>query len=142
MTTSDIISMVCSGISLIATIIIAVLQIIQSNRMEKFEHKQDERDEKRHEEDIKAEAVTFISKYYHDRGLIPLCAMAAMHNDLYYYSREMYREFCCKTVEVQNRILKYLELKSVLMRFRNLLIFIFQMVNFLFMRMVNILSEV
>lgn len=110
MTTSDIISMVCSGISLIATIIIAVLQIIQSNRMEKFEHKQDERDEKRHEEDIKAEAVTFISKYYHDRGLIPLCAMAAMHNDLYYYSREMYREFCCKTVEVQNRILKYLEL--------------------------------
>lgn len=50
---------------------------------------------------------SFISKYYKDRGLIPLCAIATMYNDLFYYNREMYREFCCCTKEVQNRILEY-----------------------------------
>lgn len=75
--------------------------------MEKFERRQDERDERRHAEEVKSQAVSFISKHYSDRGLIPLCAMAAMHNDLYYYSREMYREFCCMTLEAQNRVLEY-----------------------------------
>ena len=40
-------------------------------------------------------------------SLIPLCAIATMYNDLFYYNREMYREFCCCTKEVQNRILEY-----------------------------------
>lgn len=75
--------------------------------MEKFERRQDDRDEQRHAEEVKSQAVSFISKHYADRGLIPLCAMAAMHNDLYYYSREMYREFCCMTLETQNRVLEY-----------------------------------
>lgn len=70
----------------------------------------DERDERRHAEGNKAQAVEFISKYYSDRGLIPLCAVAAMHNDLFYYSREMYRNFCCLVPEVQNLILKYCDL--------------------------------
>lgn len=39
--------------------------------------------------------------------MIPLCAVAAMHNDPFHYSRKMYREFCCLTLEVQNRVLKY-----------------------------------
>ena len=89
------------------TIVIAGLQLWQSGRMEKFERRQDERDERRHAEEVKSQAVSFISKHYADRGLIPLCAMAAMHNDLYYYSREMYREFCCMTLEAQNRVLEY-----------------------------------
>lgn len=33
-----------------------------------------------------------------------------MYNDLFYYNREMYREFCCCTKEVQNRILEYCDL--------------------------------
>lgn len=78
--------------------------------MEEFERRQDERDERRHAEGNKAQAVEFISKYYSDRGLIPLCAVAAMHNDLFYYSREMYRNFCCLVPEVQNLILKYCNL--------------------------------
>lgn len=94
-------------ISLVVTIVIAGLQLWQSGRMEKFERRQDERDERRHAEEVKSQAVSFISKHYADRGLIPLCAMAAMHNDLYYYSREMYREFCCMTLEAQNRVLEY-----------------------------------
>ena len=107
MTFSDWISIICASISLIVTIVIAGLQWWQSGRMEKFERRQDERDERRHAEEVKSQAVSFISKHYANRGLIPLCAMAAMHNDLYYYSREMYREFCCMTLEAQNRVLEY-----------------------------------
>lgn len=107
MTCSDWISIICASISLVVTIVIAGLQLWQSGRMEKFERRQDERDERRHVEEVKSQAVSFISKHYSDRGLIPLCAMAAMHNDLYYYSREMYREFCCMTLETQNRVLEY-----------------------------------
>lgn len=110
MSVSDWISIICAGVALIVTVIIAVLQIRQSNRMERFEKRQDKRDEERHQESVKAQAVSFISKYYKDRGLIPLCAIATMYNDLFYYNREMYREFCCCTKEVQNRILEYCDL--------------------------------
>lgn len=107
---SDWISIICSGVALIVTIAIAVMQIKQSNRMEKFERRQDELDERRHQESVKAQAVSFISRNYDNRGLLPLCAIAAMYNDLFYYNREMYREFCCCTKEVQNRILEYCNL--------------------------------
>lgn len=107
MTCSDWINIICSLVSLVATIVIAFLQLWQSGRMEKFERRQDERDERRHAEEVKSQAVSFISKHYTNRGLIPLCVMAAMHNDLYYYSRDMYREFCCMTIEAQNRVLEY-----------------------------------
>lgn len=110
MSISDWISIICAGITLIVTVIIAFLQMKQSKRMEKFEKRQDKRDEQRHKESVKSQAVTFISKYYKDRGLIPLCAIAAMYNDLFYYTREMYREFCCCTEEVQNKILEYCNL--------------------------------
>lgn len=110
MSISDWISIICAGVALIVTVIIAVLQIRQSNRMERFEKRQDKRDEERHQESVKSQAVSFISKYYKDRGLIPLCAIATMYNDLFYYNREMYREFCCCTKEVQNRILEYCDL--------------------------------
>lgn len=107
MTCSDWISIISASISLIATIVIAGLQLWQSGRIEKFERRQDEREEQRHAEKVKSQAVSFISKHYADCGLIPLCAIASMHNDLYYYSREMYREFCCMTLEAQNRVLEY-----------------------------------
>lgn len=98
---------ICSVFSLAATIVIAFIQIYQSKRMEVFERRQDERDESRHAEGNKARAIEFISKHYADRGLIPLCAVAAMHNDLFHYSRKMYWEFCCLVPEVQNLVLKF-----------------------------------
>lgn len=101
---------ICSLFSLIVTIAIAVMQIFQSKRMEEFERRQDERDERRHAEGNRAQAVEFISEHYSDRGLIPLCAVAAMHNNLSHYSRKMYWEFCCLVPEVQNLILKYCNL--------------------------------
>lgn len=45
MSISDWISIICAGVALIVTVIIAVLQIRQSNRMERFEKRQDKRDE-------------------------------------------------------------------------------------------------
>ena len=101
---------ICAVFSLAATIVIAFIQIYQSKRMEVFERRQDERDERRHAEGNKARAIEFISNHYADRGLIPLCAVATMHNDLLHYSRKMYWEFCCLVPEVQNLILKYCSL--------------------------------
>lgn len=71
MTCSDWISIICASVSLVVTIVIAGLQLWQSQRMEKFERRQDERDERRHAEGVKSQAVSFISKHYADRGLIP-----------------------------------------------------------------------
>lgn len=102
--------LICSVISLALAFAVAVVQYCQSKRMEEFERRQDERDERRHAEGNKARAIEFISKHYADRGLIPLCAVAAMHNDLFHYSRKMYWEFCCLVPEVQNLILKYCNL--------------------------------
>lgn len=58
---SDWISIVSAVVSFLVTIIIAGLQIWQSGRMEKFEYRQDERDERRHAEEVKAKSVAFIS---------------------------------------------------------------------------------
>lgn len=102
--------LICAVISLLVIAIIGMKQYCQSKRMEEFERRQDERDERRHAEGNKAQAVEFISKYYTDSGLIPLCAVAAMYNDLFHYSRKMYWEFCCLVPEVQNLILKYCDL--------------------------------
>lgn len=99
--------LICAVISLLVTAIIGMKQYCQSKRMEEFERRQDERDERRHAEGNKAQAVEFISKHYTDRGLIPLCAVAAMHNALFHYSRKMYWEFCCLVPEVQNLVLKF-----------------------------------
>lgn len=107
---NELAELACAFISLLVTAIIGMKQYCQSKRMVEFERRQDERDERRHAEGNKAQAVEFISRHYSDRGLIPLCAVAAMHNDLFYYSREMYRSFCCLTPEVQNLILEYCNL--------------------------------
>lgn len=107
---NELTELICAFISLFVTVIIGKKQSCQSKRMEEFERRQDERDERRHAEENKARAIEFISKHYADRGLIPLCAVAAMHNDLFHYSRKMYWEFCCLVPEVQNLILEFCNL--------------------------------
>ena len=54
--------LICAVISLLVTAIIGMKQYCQSKRMEEFERRQDERDERRHAEGNKAQAVEFISK--------------------------------------------------------------------------------
>ena len=107
---NELAELICAFISLFVTVIIGKKQSCQSKRMEELERRQDERDERRHAEGNKAQAIEFISKHYADRGLSPLCAVAAMHNDLFHYSRKMYWEFCCLVPEVQNLILEFCNL--------------------------------
>lgn len=107
---NELAELICAFISLFVTVFIGKKQSCQSKRMEELERRQDERDERRHAEGNKAQAIEFISKHYADRGLIPLCAVAAMHNDLFHYSRKMYWEFCCLVPEVQNLILEFCNL--------------------------------
>lgn len=99
-----------SLISLAVAVIIGIIQVKQSNRLEAFEKRQDARDEKRHNDVICAEATRFIQKYSEDGYeadifLLPLCIAAYQYNPTYPYRREIYREFCGLTEDVQNTIL-------------------------------------
>ena len=80
---SDWISIVSSIASLILAIIITVVQYKQSERMYAFERRLDERDECRHAEEIRAQVASFIIKYGDQIDLIPLCVIAAMHDDIH-----------------------------------------------------------
>lgn len=106
MSYESIINIVCSITSVLVTIIIGIFQIRQSDRMEKFERRQDYRDEKRHRENVHASACKFISKYYEQRGMIPLCAIASMYNDAYHYDRQIYSEFLLLNIETRKEIMK------------------------------------
>lgn len=50
--------LICAFISLFVTVIIGKKQSCQSKRMEEFERRQDERDERRHAEGNKARAIS------------------------------------------------------------------------------------
>lgn len=98
-------------ISIIVAIVIGGGQIYIAKRVRDFEARQDARDEKRRTEQIYAESTQFIQKYSKDNHkseiyLLPLCVVAYKYNPVYPYRREMYREFCVLTEEVQNEILK------------------------------------
>lgn len=112
---SDV-SMLCSVISLIASIIIAVVQYKQSKRQQEFEKRQDDRDEKRYTANLNAEATKFLQKYNSEDGeiselcLLPLCVMASKYNPIFPYKRQMYRDFCSFTTDIQKEILKRMNL--------------------------------
>lgn len=110
MSASDWIQSFCALASLVTAIIIAIVQWRQGHRMEKFERFQAKKEERRYNESMNAQASAFISKYYSDRGLVPLCAIAAMYNDKYFYFRKMYNEFCHYPRELKNKILEYCNL--------------------------------
>lgn len=106
------------GIS-IAGIFIALIvgcsQISLAKKMKDFEIRQDERDEQRRRNDIYAEATKFIQKYNKnshnsDILLLPLCVSAYKYNPIFPYRREIYRDFCSLTEEIQNEILRRQEI--------------------------------
>lgn len=102
--------LVCSSLSLAATIIIACVQYKQTEKMSNFERRLDCRDELRHNEQIEAQAAKFISEHREDIRLIPLCVIASIYNNTFYYSRPIYRDFCYLTHETQNKILAHCHL--------------------------------
>lgn len=104
---ATMVGLVIAVISLFVAVIIGGCQIKQNNRMAAFEKRQDERDEKRHNDEIYAEVTRFIQKYsvggYEaEIYLLPLCITAYQYNPVYPYRREIYREFCGLPEECRN----------------------------------------
>lgn len=106
LTFNKIISTFEALISLGLTLYIYYLQKKQSDKIEQIEKEQREKEEKRYWDSVETQACEFISKHYENRGLIPLCAIASMHNRTFGYHNKMYREFCWLGIDVQNRILE------------------------------------
>lgn len=113
-----------SIINLAIAIIIGGGQIYIAKNVKDFETKQDNRDEQRRNEQIYADATKFIQKYNRNGYeseiyLIPLCVVAYKYNPIYPYRREIYREFCSLTEDVQNEILKRLDIDLVSYKYDN-----------------------
>ena len=104
MMTSECVSLICAVLSLCSAILIGILQIRQNSRVNRLTLK-------RHDNTLYSEATKFILKYSssgYDSEilLLPLCVMAYKYNPIYPYSREMYREFCILSEDLQELILK------------------------------------
>lgn len=98
-------------VGIIVALVIGIGQIYIAKRVKDFETRQDARDEKRRSEQIYSEATRFIQKYSQNTHeseiyLLPLCVVAYKYNPVYPYRKEIYREFCTLTEEVQNEIIK------------------------------------
>lgn len=109
---------ILSVINLVVAVVVGGSQIYIAKKVKNFEVKQDIRDERRRIEQIYADATKFIQKYNKDGHeseiyLIPLCVAAYKYDPIYPYQREIYREFCSLTEDVQNEILKRLNIDIV-----------------------------
>lgn len=98
-------------VGIVVALVIGIGQIYIAKRVKDFETRQDARDERRRSEQIYSEATRFIQKYSQNTHeseiyLLPLCVVAYKYNPVYPYRREIYREFCTLTEEVQNEIIK------------------------------------
>ena len=98
-------------LGIIVALVIGGGQIYIAKCVKDFETRQEIRDENRRIGQIYAESTRFIQKYSKDNHeseiyLLPLCVAAYKYNPVYPYRREIYREFCTLTEEVQNEILK------------------------------------
>lgn len=111
MTPSEITSLICAILSLGAAVLIGVWQIRQNSRVNKLALKQAEAEKARYDNALYSEATRFILKYsspdYESQILLlPMCVMAYKYNSIYPYRREIYREFCILSEELQNLILE------------------------------------
>ena len=102
---SGIISSACAFVSVIVAVVIGIAQYKQGKCLEEFEKRLDDRDESRRGEKVQLRARSFIVDHHRDRGLIPLCAIAAMYNPAFPYVRKMYAEFCLMSNDEQNAVL-------------------------------------
>lgn len=96
----DCVAIVCIVVAIVVALVISIGQIHIAKEMAAFEKRQDERDEKRHNDEIYAAATRFIQKY----------SYKCKYNHVYPYRREVYGEFCDLPEDVQNEIIKRLDL--------------------------------
>ena len=102
---SDWVTIGCAIPPLMLSAFIYWRQCRQDRAINALDQEMRDREAQRQREQIESNAAAFISRYYADRGLIPLCAIAAMHDCTFPYRREMYREFCSCSREMQRAII-------------------------------------
>lgn len=72
-----------------------------AERQAAFELEINQREERRHANWVDAEVCAFLQKHSAERWLMPLCFAAFAFDKTRPYHRELYRDFCCLTNEVQ-----------------------------------------
>ena len=120
MACSENLQVILAVAGVIIAIVVGAAQICLTKKMSKFESRQDERDERRRDAENYAIVTRFIQKYNRngyesDIWLLPLCVVAYKYNPIYPYRREIYREFCGLSEEIQNAILERegLDIRSI-----------------------------
>lgn len=97
---TDVISVVCSVLSLLVAIVIGGFQIFQNHRVNKMARQ-------RREEMDDIEARKFLSEYNSTIALLPLCAIAVSYNKNRPYVRKMYSDFRLLSKSVRLLIFEY-----------------------------------
>ena len=75
-----------------------------AERQAAFELEINQREERRHANWVDAEVCAFLQKHAAERWLMPLCFAAFAFDKTRPYHRELYRDFCCLTNEVQRAL--------------------------------------
>lgn len=96
----DCVAIVCIVVAIVVALVTSIGQTHIARKMDDFEKRRDKRDEKRRYDEIYAEATRFIQKY----------SYKCKYNHVYPSRREVYREFCGLPEDVQNEIIKRLDL--------------------------------
>lgn len=114
----------CAVVPTIVTIALTAYLAVRDHKHDKridgIAEEQRQIENLRHRDNTDAAARTFIHKYHAKRGLIPLCAIASMYDNVRQYNRDMYNDFCCLTTEAQNKVLECLELDLRVMNIDNI----------------------
>lgn len=95
----EIVDIVAIVVAIVVVLVASISQMYITKRAKDFETRRNARDEKRHNDEIYAEATRFIQGYSYKYKYNPV-----------YPRREIYREYCSLTEEVQNEIIKRLNL--------------------------------
>jgi len=117
MNVSDIISIICSIIGIIIAGISLAVSIIIFKSQRKLENSINERDEKRYNSQVEADANKFIQKYNvnDEIQLLALCVIAKKYDSTFPYRRQIYKDFCCLNDEVQREVLRKMDIDLRLM---------------------------
>lgn len=117
MNTSDIISIICSIIGIVIAGISLSVSIIIFKSQRKLENSLNERDEKRYNSQVEADAIKFIQKYNanNEIQLLALCVIAKKYDSTFPYRRQIYKDFCCLNDDVQIEVLRKMDIDLRLM---------------------------
>lgn len=112
MTASDIVSIVCSILGLVLTVIGLWLTWFIYRRQVKLEERINLKDEEKYKLQIQSEARAFIQKYNEDDEiqLLGLCVIADKYDSAFPYRRQIYKDYCCLNEDVKKELVHILNI--------------------------------